>query len=307
MGASRAIEMLVPPGQLRSPAARHNSYFFSVITPVVRKASRLSAEKVTSFLPVARAPAVPAPAPDAAPIAAPLPPPAIAPMAAPTAVPPPISVTLRFLWLPPVAETDVVLMGTRRPSTSIESSVSLRYPGFWSLPDSRAETTWPCTRAPFSYDRYPVFSHWRRQFCIEFLSGPGRCAADAAQQAHRNPGAAGDEHRGRLLGNGFGDSIRRLTRPAGVGRAAGIPVVDPLGGFGLIGLNRLSALSRTTDHYEQRQKQRGNHYGIARAQPLRRPVTEPQSRPQHFHHLRFRRSCCCHELPFPPFGDRCAL
>ncbi|PYT89256.1 MAG: hypothetical protein DMG36_22470 [Acidobacteria bacterium] len=62
----------------------------------VVKTKRVSAGNSISFLPVAAAPAVPAPAPAAAPMAAPLPPPANAPIAAPPAAPPPINPASRL-------------------------------------------------------------------------------------------------------------------------------------------------------------------------------------------------------------------
>src|SRR6516165_9676976 len=67
----------------------------------VVNASRVSEGNSMSFLPVAAAPAVPAPAPAAAPIAAPLPPPARAPINAPAPAPPPMNSASR-LPLPPI-------------------------------------------------------------------------------------------------------------------------------------------------------------------------------------------------------------
>src|SRR5215471_5610322 len=75
---------------------------YSIVTAArVVNESRVSAGNVTSFLPVAAAPAVPAPAPAAAPIAAPLPPPATAPINAPAPAPPPMNSASR-LPLPPI-------------------------------------------------------------------------------------------------------------------------------------------------------------------------------------------------------------
>ncbi|PYU92659.1 MAG: hypothetical protein DMG26_09945 [Acidobacteria bacterium] len=54
-----------------------------------------------SFLPVAYAPAVPAPAPTPAPIAAPLPWPAKSPIRAPAPAPPAIHFASCFLWEAP--------------------------------------------------------------------------------------------------------------------------------------------------------------------------------------------------------------
>ncbi|PYT55610.1 MAG: hypothetical protein DMG43_02580 [Acidobacteria bacterium] len=74
----------------------------------VVKTRRVSTGNSTSFLPVAAAPAVPAPAPAAAPMAAPLPPPASAPMIAPPAAPPPMNAVSRFALLPIVCPAALV-------------------------------------------------------------------------------------------------------------------------------------------------------------------------------------------------------
>ncbi|PYT48703.1 MAG: hypothetical protein DMG44_13905 [Acidobacteria bacterium] len=63
---------------------------------LVVKDSLISAGYSISFLPVAAAPTVPAPAPAPAPIAAPLPPPASAPIIAPPAAPPPMKPASRL-------------------------------------------------------------------------------------------------------------------------------------------------------------------------------------------------------------------
>src|SRR5438309_2539139 len=84
------------------------------------KASFVSAGNLMSFLPVAAAPAVPAPAPAAAPIAAPLPPPASAPMAAPPAAPPPINPASRLPLPFSVLPAELV----DRKSTRLNSSHS---------------------------------------------------------------------------------------------------------------------------------------------------------------------------------------
>src|SRR5262249_3907893 len=62
----------------------------------VVKLRRVSAGYSMSFLPVAAAPAVPAPSPAPAPMAAPLPPPASPPISAPAAAPPPMKPASRL-------------------------------------------------------------------------------------------------------------------------------------------------------------------------------------------------------------------
>ncbi|PYU04658.1 MAG: hypothetical protein DMG33_13510 [Acidobacteria bacterium] len=69
---------------------------------------RVSAGNTTSFLPVAAAPAVPAPAPARAPMAAPLPPPARPPMSAPAPAPPPMKTVSCLAFEPMVRPAELV-------------------------------------------------------------------------------------------------------------------------------------------------------------------------------------------------------
>src|ERR1051326_663739 len=102
---------------LRDPglAIRARSYLMATAAWVV-KVRRVSAGYWMSFLPVAAAPAVPAPAPAPAPIAAPPapppppgPPPASPPMSAPAAAPPPMNPASR-LPLPPSVRPDELVV-----------------------------------------------------------------------------------------------------------------------------------------------------------------------------------------------------
>src|SRR5467141_4970965 len=91
-------------------ASRHFSWLgYSIFVSVrVVNDSLVSAGKLTSFFPVAAAPAVPAPAPTPAPMAAPLPPPASAPIIAPPAAPPPMNPASRLPLPPSVLPAELV-------------------------------------------------------------------------------------------------------------------------------------------------------------------------------------------------------
>ncbi|PYT78352.1 MAG: hypothetical protein DMG41_10340 [Acidobacteria bacterium] len=94
-----------------------------------------------SFLPVAAAPAVPAPAPAAAPIAAPLPPPASAPMAAPPAAPPPINPASRLPLPFSVLPAELVAKVYALPLTVTLTKCRYNFAGV----DSRPEACTPLT------------------------------------------------------------------------------------------------------------------------------------------------------------------
>src|SRR5260370_5535894 len=103
-----------------------------------------STGKLTFFLPVAAAPAVPAAPPAPAPIAAPLPPPASAPMIAPAAARPPMAFALRPLCFFPVLPTVLVITGL--PLMEVSCSSMSAVPD--SLPEAFASTTLPTTGSP---------------------------------------------------------------------------------------------------------------------------------------------------------------
>src|SRR5207245_3230626 len=92
-------------------ASRHFSLLGYSIFVSVRVVNDIlvSAGKLTSFFPVAAAPAVPAPAPTPAPMAAPLPPPASPPISAPAPAPPPMATVSRVAFEPMVRPCRFVL------------------------------------------------------------------------------------------------------------------------------------------------------------------------------------------------------
>src|SRR5437879_13895601 len=117
-----------------------SAYLVATSVRVVN-ASRVSAGNLMSFLPVAAAPAVPAPAPAAAPIAAPLPPPASAPMAAPPAAPPPINPASRLPLPFSVLPAELVAKVYALPLTVTLTKCRYNFAGV----DSRPEACTPLT------------------------------------------------------------------------------------------------------------------------------------------------------------------
>jgi len=108
-----------------------------------------------SFLPVAAAPAVPAPAPASAPIAAPFPPPAKAPMAAPAPAPPPIKTVSRFALLPAVRPASDVATTIVFPFTVTDRSLSQSFAGVESRPEGCTLATTSFAGAPFGITTLP--------------------------------------------------------------------------------------------------------------------------------------------------------
>src|SRR5215475_733422 len=96
---------------------------------------RASAGNSISFLPVAAAPAVPAPAPANAPMAAPFPPPASPPISAPAPAPPPINTVSRFALLPAVRPANEVVSAYVFPLTVTDRTRSHNFAGVDRRPE----------------------------------------------------------------------------------------------------------------------------------------------------------------------------
>src|SRR5215470_4904685 len=96
---------------------------------------RASAGNSMSFLPVAAAPAVPAPAPASAPMAAPFPPPARPPISAPAPAPPPMNTVSRFALLPAVLPASDEEMVIALPFTVTDRRRSHNFAGVERRPE----------------------------------------------------------------------------------------------------------------------------------------------------------------------------
>src|SRR6266850_7069951 len=105
-----------------------------------------------SFLPVAAAPTVPAPAPAPAPIAAPLPPPARAPIIAPPAAPPPMNPASR---LPLPFSVQLVANVYVLPPTVTVRSRRYSFAGVESRPDACTLLTVNFAADPFGITTLP--------------------------------------------------------------------------------------------------------------------------------------------------------
>src|SRR5215470_5998173 len=116
---------------------------------------RASAGNSISFLPVAAAPAVPAPAPANAPIAAPLPPPANPPISAPAPAPPPIKTVSRFALLPAVRPAREVVSVYVFPLTVTDRRRSHNFAGVERCPEACALATTSFALEPFGITTLP--------------------------------------------------------------------------------------------------------------------------------------------------------
>ncbi|PYT58790.1 MAG: hypothetical protein DMG35_16600 [Acidobacteria bacterium] len=108
-----------------------------------------------SFLPVAAAPAVPAPAPAAAPMAAPLPPPANAPMTAPPAAPPPINPASRLPLPFSLLPAELVAKVYSLPFTVTVRRCRYSFAGVESRPEACTALTDNLTGEPFGITTLP--------------------------------------------------------------------------------------------------------------------------------------------------------
>src|SRR5262249_10033628 len=108
-----------------------------------------------SFLPVAAAPAVPAPAPASAPIAAPFPPPANPPISAPAPAPPPIKTVSRLALLPAVRPAKEVENVYVFPLTVTERKRSHSFAGVERWPEACVLATTSFALAPLGITTLP--------------------------------------------------------------------------------------------------------------------------------------------------------
>src|SRR5215471_18179935 len=106
-----------------------------------------------SFLPVAAAPAVPAPA--KAPIAAPFPPPAKPPISAPAPAPPPMNTVSRLALLPAVCPARDVETAMVFPFTVTERKRSHNFAGVERRPDGCTLATTSFAAEPFGIINLP--------------------------------------------------------------------------------------------------------------------------------------------------------
>src|SRR5215470_9056570 len=112
-----------------------------VTAALVVNERRASAGNSISFLPVAAAPAVPAPAPASAPMAAPFPPPANPPISAPAPAPPPIKTVSRFALLPAFRPAREVVSAYVFPLTVTDRKRSHNFAGVERCPEACALAT----------------------------------------------------------------------------------------------------------------------------------------------------------------------
>src|SRR5579859_530093 len=114
------------------------------LPPPTTNGKIVSAGMTISFLPVRKAPTVPAPAPVAAPMAAPFDPPAMAPIMAPATVPPPMYLASWPKWEFPSTRT--VAVEIYPPPARVNSRVMEA--GFLRRPELIAWITRPLTWVP---------------------------------------------------------------------------------------------------------------------------------------------------------------